>query len=92
MSIPARVANDYIESLNELLKQSSSDYSGALDFLLKTMDTAFQNFKLDFQNFKSGIVYVFGVPGGGKSTLLNFLDGKKLKVVLDDKGNPALEL
>ena len=71
---------------------SSSDFSGALEFLFKMADTAFQNYQLDLQNLSNGIVYVFGVPGGGKSTLVNFIAGKKLKTVLDDKGNPALEL
>lgn len=47
MSIPERITNDYIESLNELFKQSSSDFSGALEFLFKMADTAFQNYQLD---------------------------------------------
>ena len=67
--------------MNQQLKSKSEDYSGTIDLLFEIMDEVIGNYKFDKKDLEKGVVYIVGTTKAGKSTLLNYLAGKKLRVV-----------
>ena len=76
--------------LNQLLKKYSKDDSQTIDSILAIMDQIIDDYHLEKGDLES-VVYIVGDAGVGKSTLLNYLAGKKLRVV-ENHGGLKLEL
>ena len=55
--------------------------SKTIDSLFAIMDKIVDDYHLGREDLKKGVVYIVGPTKAGKSTLLNYLAGKKLGVV-----------
>ena len=71
--------------MNQQLLRTSEDYSGTIDFLFAVMDEVIDNYKFEKKDLEKGVVYIVGTTGAGKSTLLNYLAGKNLLVIEENK-------
>jgi hypothetical protein len=86
----------HIEQLSkELIEFGNGKYQDQriIDKLLATIQTAKKDYNSSKELLHEGATFIVGTTGVGKSTLLNFLAGKKLKVIKDeDSGITKLEL
>ncbi len=71
-----------LEKMNQSNKVGNSlgfNY-GTINLLFNTVDQAVEGYKYDKKVFQNNVVYIVGRTGSGKSTVLNYLAGVKLKV------------
>jgi putative ribosome biogenesis GTPase RsgA len=83
---------DLIDRLNKMLKDDSEGYDSTINFLFQVMDQTFDNYNYDKSSLQNNVVSLVGTTGGGKSTLLNYLAGVKLRVINIDGLTLGLEV
>jgi ABC-type multidrug transport system fused ATPase/permease subunit len=87
MKITANFINRLNDMLEKMNKPNSDGYSfnyGLINLLFNTVDQAVLDHKYNKNFFQNNVVYIVGRTGSGKSTVLNYLAGVKLKVGRDD--------